>query len=325
MPIVVPGASGAQNNNPDALFIQKVRRILRDQPVVFGESQPTDATTGSLTAGSKPFRLQRAPIWVGPGFVFNLTAPGGPYAVDFDDTGFTPPTGHVNIVSDTGEVIFSTPPAVGTMAVTYQSVRFGETQILDALYEGLQMLWPEIWNPNTDTTSILVSPTQYEYALPAIFQDQRVILMQVEYAPPSGIIRYFKTSLWEQVRDSLNPVIKFSRIPPIASTVRLTYAKPLGTSVLGSVPIEAAHLPTYFALARLLLDQDTMRTRSDDTPAMTGEAAQAPGQAVQTANYWLQQFSTQLTRLGLDEPRRTSVAHRAVERLGLSDIWTDVA
>jgi hypothetical protein len=74
-----------------------------------------------------------------------------------------------------------------------------------------------------------------------------------------------------------------------------------------------------------LLDQDTMRSRSDDLPGLTGEAAQAPGSAMQTANYWLQQFSTQLNRLGLDEPRRISVAHRAVERLGLSDIWTDVA
>jgi hypothetical protein len=325
MPTIPPTSSQAQTGSADTVFINKVRRILRDQPVVFSESQPTDAATGSLAAGSKPFRLQRAPVWTGLNRVFALTAPGGPYLVDFDDTGFVPGAGHVNIITDTGEVVFPAAPAVGTLAVTYQSVRFSENQILDALYEGLQMLWPEIWNPNTDTTSILVSPTQYEYPLPAIFQDQRVILMQVEYAPPSGIIRYFKTSLWDQVRDSVNPIIKFSRIPPIASTVRLTYAKPLGTGVLGSVPIEAAHLPTYFALARLLLDQDTMRTRSDDMPALTGEAAQAPGQSVQTANYWLQQFSTQLTRLGLDEPRRMSVAHRAVERLGLSDIWTDVA
>jgi hypothetical protein len=122
----------------------------------------------------------------------------------------------------------------------------------------------------------------------------------------------------------VNPLIKFSRIPPIASTVRLNYAVPPGNGSLGSTPSIAAHLPTYYAMARLLLDQDTMRSRSDDQPALTGEAAQAPGNAVQTANYWMQQFSTQLTRLSLDEPRRLSIAHRAVERLGLSDIWTDL-
>src|SRR6266566_5441682 len=267
----------ATNGRADALFIADVRRILRDQPVVFSESQPTDGTTGSLTAaGSKPFRLQRAPVWTGTNRIFVLTAPGGAYTVDFDDPTFIPavgPPAHVNIITDTGEVIFPAPPATGTLAVTYQSVRFSEAQVSAALYEGLQLLWPEIWNPITDTTSILVSPTQYEYALPAVFQDQRVVLLSVEYAPPSGIIRYFKTSLWEQVRDSANPVIKFSRIPPIASTVRLTYVPPIGNGNLGQTPTQAAHLPTYFALARLLLDQDTMRTRSDDLPALTGEAA----------------------------------------------------
>jgi hypothetical protein len=423
----------ATNNRADPLFVADVRRILRDQPVIFGESQPTDATTGALTAGSKPFRLQRAPvltvrtaltapggtydglnsylpaydqpIWPGvltpvvadggaggtlpagdyqifwtlgtginasaPGSqpspisnkvtivanhlititnlpnpipvgginvyvlwqstgtppptawgfaLFIAAAAGGPYNISAPGTGVTP----VFINSDTGEVIFATAPAVGTLAVTYQSARFSDTQVLAALYEGLQLLWPEIWNPSTDSTSIMVSPTQYEYPLPAIFQDQRVVLLQVEYAPPSGIIRYFKTSMWEQVADSVNPVIKFSRIPPIASTVRLTYSLPLGNGALGGTPTIGQHLPTYYALARLLLDQDTMRTRSDDLPALTGEAAQAPGQAVGTANYWLQQFSTQLTRLGMGEPRRISITHRAVERLGLSDIWTDV-
>jgi len=210
------------------------------------------------------------------------------------------------------------------LSVTYQSARFSDVQISAALYEGLQLLWPDIWNPTIDSTSINISPVQYEYPLNAVFLDQRVILLSVEYAPPSGVVRYFKTSMWRQTRDVANPLLIFSRIPPVASTVRLTYAQPLGNGNLGGTPTEAAHLPTYYAMARLLLDQDTMRTRADDLPALTGEAAQQPGVAITAANYWLQQFSTQLTRLALDQPTRMMVQHRAVERLGLSQIWTDL-
>jgi hypothetical protein len=428
----------ATNGRADPLFIADVRRILRDQPVVFGESQPTDGVTGALTAGSKPFRLQRAPVIKTGGLT--LTAPGGNYAVNglnsyqpaFDQpiwpgtlapvvadggaggtlpagdyqifwtlgTGVNAappgslasplsnklvgqavnhlititglpnpiPVGGINIYiiwqstgtppplawgfalfiaagaagpyqisapgsgllpvfinSDTGEILFGNAPTTGTLAVTYQAVRFSDVQVSASLYEGLQLLWPDVWNPNVDTTSILVSPTQYEYTLPATFQDQRVVLLSVEFAPPSGIVRYYKTSLWHLVTDVVNPLLVFSRLPPVASTVRLTYTKPIGNGALGDTPTIAQHLPTYYALARLLLDQDTMRSRSDDLSALTGEAAQQPGAAINTANYWLQQFSTQLTRMSMSEPARTSIRDRAVERLGLSDFWTNLA
>lgn len=311
-----------QNGNPNSFFVAEVRRILRDQPVWYGESQPTDAATGAITAGSKPFRLQRAPV-IASGVI--LTAPGGApgWTVDYDDVGGIPALNHVNIVTDTGEVIFSSAPPTGTMAVSYQAVKYSDTQILDSLTDGLHLLWPEIWNWTTDTTSILVSPTQYEYPLPAAFQDNRCVLRTVEFAPPSGIVRYFKTSLWHQVEDPNNPILVFSRIPPVASTVRLGYVRPL--NALSETPQIALNLPVYYALARLCLDQETMRGRADDISALTGEGALPPSAALNTADYWLQQFSTQLTRLGLDEPTRRSVQNRAVERLGLSDFWTDLA
>lgn len=323
MPIVVPPSSPATGGQPDSYFVSEVRRILRDQPVWFAESQPTDGATGVLNPGSKPFRLQRAPvIQLG----VQLSAPGAPvggYQIDFDDSGGVPGVGHVNVISDTGEIVFNTAPLVGTLAVTYQAVRYSDVQIRDALYDGLNLLWPEIWKWSTDTSSILVSPTQYEYPLPAVFQDNRCVLRTVEFAPPSGIVRYFKTSLWHQVEDPVNPILVFSRIPPVASTVRLGYVKPL--AALSETPVIALNLPVYYAVARLCLDQETMRGRSDDISALTGEGALAPSVALNTADYWLQQFSTQLTRLSLDEPTRRSIQNRAVERLGLSDIWTDLA
>lgn len=293
---------------------------MRDQPIWYGESMPTDATSGALAAGSKPFRLQRAPVI---GAAVALTAPGGPWTVDYNDVPPTPPASHVNIATDTGEVIFPSAPAIGTLAVTYQATRFSDTQILDALTDGLNLLWPEIWNPSLDTATILVSPTQYEYALPLVFQDQRAVLREVEFAPPSGIIRYFRTSLWRLVEDVNAPLLVFNRIPPVASTVRLRYARPLAT--LGEVPSIAQQLPVYYALARLLLDQETMRGRSDDLPALTGETANPTGSASNTSSYWLQMFKEELTKLSMSEPTRMRLASRAVERLGLGEMWTNSA
>jgi hypothetical protein len=305
------------NNQTNAQFISEVRRILRDQPVYYGESQPTDGTTGALTAGSKPFRLQRAPV-INAGVV--LTAPGGApgWTVDYDDV-VAPVANHVNIVTETGELVFNPAPPLGTLAVTYQAVRYSDKQILDALTDGLNLLWPEIWNPSVNTTSIMVSPTQYEYALPAVFQDQRAILRTVEYAPPSGIVRYYQTSLWRVVEDTVAPLLAFSKVPPIASQIRLGYVVPLAN--LQETPTIAQNLPVYYALARLLIDQETMRGRSDDQPALTGEGATPAGTATNTSLVWMQQFSTQLTRLGMAEPARRTVIGRAVERLGLSEFW----
>jgi len=82
-----------------------------------------------LTAGAKPFRTQRAPIWTG-GAVPAVTAPSGPWTAIFDKT---PVAGQVEIVSDTGEIIFFAVPAAGNLNITYQAFRFSDQQIKDCL------------------------------------------------------------------------------------------------------------------------------------------------------------------------------------------------
>jgi hypothetical protein len=322
MPVIVPsGPNPAQNGLPDSAFIAKVRRILRDQAPIFAEKYPTDSTTGGVVAGAKPFKLMKQPV------MFNsvlLTAPGGPWVIDYNDAVLPPPAGHVNINTDTGEILFSTAPPSGVLAVTYQAARFSDAQITDALYEGMNNLWPEIWNPVTDTTSLFIgSPIQFEYALNAIFGDQRTIILDVEYSPPDGIIRYLRTSMWHQTQDINNPTLVFSKLPPVASQVRLTYTKTFAS--LGEMPSQVQQLAVYYALAFLLAAQETMRTRSDDLQAQTAESANPAGSAIQTSAWWLQQFDAQLQRFGIEQPARATVMNRTVERLGLSNFWTDAA
>lgn len=251
-----------------------------------------------------------------------LSAPGGPYTVDYDDSPDTPAAGHVNIVTETGEVIFATAPTTGTCSVTYKAVRYSDTQVMDALTQGMLLLWPEVWNPQTDKVSIQLSPSQLEYGLPAVFQDQRVVLLEVEYVPPSGITQSFRTGLWRIRQDIQTPLLIFSdRLlwSFAGSSCVLTYAQPFNS--LGSIPTIASYLPCYYACSKLLLDQETMRARADDIPALTGEGAQQPGTAANTATYWLQRFQEELHKMQIDAPARRTIGDRAVERLGLSRFW----
>ena len=311
----------ATNSQADAVFITQVRRAIPDLPAVQSEKYPTDNTTGGPAAGAKPFRLQHQPVAVGS---VNLTAPGGApgWTVDYNDAVLPPATNHVNVNTDTGELSFSTaPPAAGTLAATYQSTRFTDDQVLDALLEGMNNLWPEIWNPVTDVTTLsIISPIQFEYALGAIFGDQRTIILDIEYSPPP-FFQFFRTSMWRQTLDIATPKLIFAKLPPIASIVRLTYTQTF--QALAEMPPQMQHLAKYYAIGFLMALGETMRARADDLGALTAENANPPGTSLQAADWWLQQYDVQLKRFGMTEPTRMTVRNRTVERLGLSSFWLD--
>lgn len=260
------------------------------------------------------------------GFLGTVTVTNGASA---DSSFSTPPSnGQLPclIVTDTGELFFPTAPASGSIPLQYQVSRYSDQQIVDALIEGVDMLWPEVWNPAPfDTSSIQPSPVQYEYALPAAFQDQRAVLMDVETRPPQAWVRFERKSGWRVVNDVANPTLVFHRPPPVGGQVRLTYAVPIAT--LAGVPSIAQFLPVYYAVARLLADQEVMRSRADDLPALTGEnAGGQPGSSTQTSAWYMQNmFAPALAKLSLGPPARRTMMDRAVERLGLSETWQRMA
>lgn len=320
MPIVVPSSSAAQNGLTDGVFIEKVRRAIRDLPAIQQEKYPTDGTTGGPVAGAKPFRLVHQPVTAGS---LVLTAPGGApgWTVDYNDAS-APAANHVSVNTDTGELNFSSaPPASGTLAVTYKSTRFTDDQVLDALLEGMNNLWPDIWNPVTDITSLsVISPIQFEYPLDPLFGDQRTIILDVEYSPPP-FFQFFRSSMWRQTLDINTPKLIFAKLPPIASIVRLTYTQTFQS--LGDMPTQMQHLAKYYAIGYLMALGETMRTRADDLGALTAENANPPGTSLQTAAWWLHQYDVQLQKFGMTEPARMTVRNRTVERLGLGGFWLD--
>jgi hypothetical protein len=239
------------------------------------------------------------------------------------------------IVSDTGEVFFPLAPAAGTVNLSYQTSRYSDQQVLDALYEGLGMLWPEIWSYQPyDMTSVLPSPVQYEYALPVVpYSDPRTLITQVETRPPQAWVRFRRISGWRFNQDPLTPTLIFERTPPAGGQVRITAVQPFqnladipgmgGTGIL----LPPANLPVYYAVGRLLADAEVMRSRADDLPALTGEnAGSEKGGNLQTATFWFStMFAEELKKLSIGKPARRMIAHRIVERLNLSSIWQEAA
>lgn len=230
------------------------------------------------------------------------------------------------LTTDTGELFFPIAPETGTVSISYQTARFSDQQITDSLYEGLDMLWPELWTPQPfDTTSVLPSPVQWEYALPAAYADPRTVIHEVEVRPPSAFIIYRRLSCWRFINDSVTPTLIFDRPPPPGGVVRITYTTPY--TLLSQLPSIAQFLPVYYSVARLLSDQEVMRSRSDDLPALTGENAGAEkGGSIQTAAWWLQSmFAPALNKLSLGPPARRSVMYRVTEKLSLGPIWQGAA
>lgn len=306
----IPASQPSQLSNKQTIAVNRLLTITGlPNPIPAGGINVYIAPTfGTYVAGSTPGLA-----------LFIAAAAVGPYQISAIGNGVVP----AFINSDTGEILFGSPPGNGTMAVTYQRSSYSDQQITDALYEGLNMLWPEIWNPESNTTQISISPTQFEYTLQALFKDQRAIILDVEYLPPSGFVRAYRTSLWRQLEDINNPTLVFTRLPPISSIIRVTYTQAFPN--LGATPSQVQHLPVYYAIARLLADQETRRTRADDIQALTQENANPAGTSLAAAAYWLQRFTEQVSRFALDMPARRSIEDRTVEALGLSDFWVHAA
>lgn len=287
-------ATTYQNGHSDEYFINLVRRTVRDQPAAISENFAADGTLGTLLPGSKPFRLMKPPIIRGS---VNIEALGNPVVVYDTD----PAAGQVAVNTDTGEMIFLTAPAQGNIKCVYRTSKYSDAEILDALGEGLMALYPDIWQPATDTT-LALSATSFEYPLPAQAVDTRTVILKAEVLFPTGFDNWEEVRDWDIVGMSS---IKFNHLRMPGSMVRLTYNAPYQS--LSDVEPECMHLPVYFAVGRLMANQETERTRSGDLPALTGAAASQPGTSARIADYWLQRFETEKARFARPLPIRGSV------------------
>jgi hypothetical protein len=305
------------NSNSDAYFIARVRREVADRPVTFKDSFTGDGLTGGATAGQTPWTLSRKPV-INPsrenlqfGAGLLVTVNGVAQTIAYDSPN-APPGGTVNLITETGEMYFGTVPTAGqSILASYQAVRFSTDQVLDALKEGLDQLYPEVYQAQTDS-SIALSPTTTEYNLPAILSDPRVVPLTVEVAPPSGIITYFDTGLWSTVGAN-GGILKMIQAWPPGSIVRLTFNQPY--QALSDVEPQCMWLPVYYACANLLTLQETRRSRQADIASQVGEGASKPGDGAKVAEMWMNKYLAGKQQFAREEPVATTVKGRIVERL----------
>lgn len=306
------------NGNPDTFFIARVRKYMRDVPVTFRDAFTGDGVTGGTTPGAVPWRVNRPPV-INP--TAEVLQPGAGVLVSVNavaqtveyDSAVGPVAGHVNVITETGELYFgTTPPAAQAILISYQSARFSTSQILNALTEGMNQLYPELYQEDTNTTSVVLTPTTTEYGLPAIFNDPRVQILAMEVAPPAGIITYFDTGLFDAVGPN-GDILQVLKAWPPGSTVRLTYNAPY--QALSDVETSAMWLPVYYACSLLADMQETSRSRQTDVIPMTGEGGSKPGDGAAVSDRWMQRFLQGKQQLMRNDPVTRTLGDRAVERL----------
>lgn len=216
---------------------------------------------------------------------------------------------NVNINTDTGEIIFILAPPTGTLSLRYQASRFSDQAITDALYEGMRSMYPDFWQPAIDT-SIQLNANTFEYTLPAVFQDPRVVLMRVEIRYPSGIIQYTDVKDWDYTQG--NDYITFYSLRTPGSTLRLTYNAQY--TALADLETQIMHLPVYYAVARLLADAEAQRSRQDELVPVTQEGGSQPGNAERISDFWMNKYESERQRLARNPAIRTHVFRRSRTR-----------
>lgn len=207
-----------------------------------------------------------------------------------------PTAGQVQVNYDTGELTFATPPAAGrTINYSYQTCKWRDQSILDALTDGLRAMFPTVGKTYKDV-SIKIAVNQWDYQLPSWFNDPRSRLISIE------------------VNDLNQPNEPFKMAPPGEERVgldqlHLPWAQKYGPTAilrivgwgpylrLGDLEPQLYNLPVWAALGVLLPKRETKRIREDSLIPASQIGAVQPTLHMQTGDYWERRFRAALADL----------------------------
>jgi hypothetical protein len=289
----IPSPVAADNTGlPDSQWITTVRDALEDYPEYTIESWTADGTNGVVGPAASPLKVAKRPINDGSLSVRDNTA-GTNYTIITSGA----PTG-TNLLANlnTGELQFATaPPAADVIQVSYQSCKWRDQKILDALYAGLRAMFPMVGKVYTDT-SVNVQVNVWDYTLPLWCQDPRSRVVNVEVRDP-GI----PTEPYRQLAGGYHRVnlttIHIPRAQSYSPTANLRIVGWGPYLTLGDLEPQLFHLPVWYALSVLLPKKESFRIRQDTAVPLTLEGGQQPGLLTQTGDYYLKRFETELERL----------------------------
>lgn len=296
----VPNPAAADSTGlPDSSWIAKVRDALEDYPRWLLEQFTGDGVSGVNTAGSAPLSIQFPKIngssvaGDNTPLVQDTTGPVNYVVVDYPTV---PAAGQVQVNYDTGEFTFQAAPTNGhTIQISYQTCKWRDQAILDALMDGLRAMFPTCGKTYVDN-SLQITNLQWDYQLPAWFNDPRSKIIQIE------------------INDLNQPTEPYKLAPPGEERVglgilHLPWAQRYGTTAvlritgwgpylrLADLEPQLYNLPVWSALGSLLPKKETKRIREDTmVPAAQLGAAQ-PTLHLQTGDYWERRFQAALANL----------------------------
>jgi hypothetical protein len=276
---------------PDGQWITAVRDGLEDYPRYKLESWLADGTNGVVGPAANPVGLAAPPVNDGSLSVRNNTT-----AVNFSVilTG-TPDATHVLANLNTGELTFASPPAAGNqLQFSYQTVKWRDQKILDALDGGLRAMFPRVGKIYTDT-SINIQVNVWDYTMPIWCQDPRSRILDVSIRDPGITVEpYRQLPGYRRINLNTIRIPMAQRYSPVANLMIVGWGPYL---TLGDMEPQLYDLPIWYALSVLLPKKESFRLRQDTAVPLTQEGGQQPTLLTQTGEYYAQRFERELERL----------------------------
>ena len=296
---VPPPVAADSTGLPDSFWIDTVRDSLEDFPRWLLEQYVGDGINGVNTAGAAPISVQfpkingSAATGDNTPLITDVNAPLNYVVVDFPTV---PTSGQVQVNYDTGELTFNAPPPNGhTINVSYQTCKWRDKSILTGLIDGLRAIFPTCGKTYTDA-SIKIVTNQWDYQLPAWFNDPRSRIISIEINDLNIPTEPYKVAPPGEERVGLGLLhLPWSQRFGPTAILRIVGWGPYLR--LADLEPQLYNLPVWSALGSLLPKKETKRIREDTLVPASQIGAQQPTLHMQTGDYWERRFQAALANL----------------------------
>jgi hypothetical protein len=173
------------------------------------------------------------------------------------------------------------------------------------LNRGQAAMFPKVFRIASDSTLVLAADT-WEYNIPsAVGVNSRIIQIDVEDA--NG--RLFPVVNYRLVDNLTAPILQLtgSALPgPVAANIRITAALPL-TAFASSAstytgPAYSEELPVLYAMSQIMSREIERRFNNRRMPTVEGINGMTAEDSMTAAQFFMQQFQTQLDQIAMPIP-----------------------
>jgi hypothetical protein len=272
----------------DSVFIRKLRLFMEDEPLFSPEQLSANGSSTEYRVSQFPVHEQGITIKVGAS-----TQTLQPDRQTLIGKG----ANNICIDYETGWVFWDVAPVSGVNNIQFRKdkVRWRNERMLEALYTGLKMMFPLVWQKVIDSTSITLNVNQWDYTLPVVFSDPRVKLYQVEVqSVPTAYERFHIVQNWRRVGPTTLQVPLSQYYYP-GSLVRLSYYGPY--QALADLEEQLEPLPLWYAKGYLLSNKETVRARFDQSTTTQDVQANPVGTSQNAGEFYFRKFYQALDAL----------------------------